>query len=279
MFKELEEINSRPAPFQFYTAKELWTDEHTSKKMLECHLNESLDMSSRNKDFIDRSLKWIVSYFGIDANTIVADFGCGPGLYTTRLAEKNANVTGIDFSERSIRYAKETAAQKGLNIDYVCQNYLEFETEKRFDLITMIMCDFCALSPMQRKKMLTRFYRLLNVGGSVLLDVYSLNAFDQREEVSTYKYMQLNGFWSSENYYGFLNTFKYDEEKVILDKYTIIEEARTQTVYNWLQYFSPGSLRKEFEESGFNIEEYYSDVAGTVFSPESEEFAIAAKKS
>jgi hypothetical protein len=31
MFKELEEINLRPAPFQFYTAKELWTDEHTSK--------------------------------------------------------------------------------------------------------------------------------------------------------------------------------------------------------------------------------------------------------
>lgn len=59
----------------------------------------------------------------------------------------------------------------------------------------------------------------------------------------------------------------------------IIEEARTQTVYNWLQYFSPGSLRKEFEESGFNIEEYYSDVAGTVFSPESVEFAIVAKKS
>ena len=278
MFKELEEINSRPAPFQFYTAKELWTNEHTSKKMLEYHLNESLDLSSRNKDFIDRSLKWIVSCFGIDANTSVADFGCGPGLYTTKLAEKNAHVTGIDFSERSIRYAKDTAARKGLNIDYVCQDYLEFETGKRYDLITMIMCDFCALSPMQREKMLTRFYRFLNVGGSVLLDVYSLNALEQREEVSTYEYMQLNGFWSSENYYGFLNTFKYNEERVILDKYTIIEEARTQTVYNWLQYFSPESLRKEFEENGFNIEEYYSDVAGTVFSPESVEFAIIAKK-
>jgi hypothetical protein len=24
MFKELKEINSRPAPFQFYTADELW---------------------------------------------------------------------------------------------------------------------------------------------------------------------------------------------------------------------------------------------------------------
>lgn len=278
MFKKLEEINSRPEPFQFYTAAELWTDEYTSKKMLECHLSESLDMSSRNRDFIARSLKWMVSHFGIDVNTTIADFGCGPGLYTTPFAEKNADVTGIDFSERSIRYAKETAAQKGLNIDYVCQNYLEFETEKRFDLITMIMCDFCALSPAQRKKMLTGFYRHLNPGGSVLLDVYSMNAFGRREEVTTYEYLQLNGFWSSEKYYGFLNTFKYDEEKVILDKYTIIEEARTRTVYNWLQYFSPESLRKEFEENGFKIEGQYSDVAGTIFSPESMEFAIVAKK-
>ncbi len=78
----------------------------------------------------------------------------------------------------------------------MCQDYLEFETEKRFDLITMIMCDFCALSPTQRKKLLTRFHRLLNADGSILLDVYSLNAFDQREEVSICEHMQLNGFWS-----------------------------------------------------------------------------------
>ena len=278
MFKELVEINSRPAPFQFYTAKELWTNEHTSKKMLECHLDESLDRSSRNKDFIDRSLKWIVSYFKIDVNTMIADFGCGPGLYTTQFAEKKAKVTGIDFSERSIRYAKETAARKGLNIDYVCRNYFEFETKKRFDLITMIMCDFCALSPTQRKKMLTMFYRFLKTDGSILLDVYSLKAFDQRKEASSYEYKQLNGFWAPENYYGFLNTFKYDEEKVVLDKYTIIEEAQTRTVYNWLQYFSPESLRKECEENGFKIEEYYSDVAGTIFSPKSLEFAIVVKK-
>ena len=122
------------------------------------------------------------------------------------------------------------------------------------------------------------FYRFLKTDGSILLDVYSLKAFDQRKEASSYEYKQLNGFWAPENYYGFLNTFKYDEEKVVLDKYTIIEEAQTRTVYNWLQYFSPESLRKEFEENGFKIEEYYSDVAGTIFSPKSLEFAIVVKK-
>lgn len=279
MFKELEEINSRPKPFQFYTADELWTDEYTSKKMLEYHLNESLDLSSRNKDFIDRSVSWIVSEFGVDSDTRIADFGCGPGLYTTQFAKHNADVTGIDFSERSIRYAKEVADKKGLNISYLKQNYLEFETKKKYDLITMIFCDFCALSPLQRKTLLSKFYKFLKPNGSILLDVHSLNIFNARMETATYELNQLDKFWSADNYYGFLNIFKYEIEKVTLDKYTIIEESQIRVVYNWLQYFNQDSLREEFEENGFKIEEFYSDVAGTYFSLESPDIAIVARKS
>ena len=139
MFKELKEINSRPTPFQFYTADELWANEHTSKQMLEYHLNEAVDVSSRNKSFIERSVEWIVSHFGVEDKTTIADFGCGPGLYTTRLAERGATVTGIDFSENSLKYAKQVAEQQGLRINYVHTNYLDFETTHRFDLITMIM--------------------------------------------------------------------------------------------------------------------------------------------
>lgn len=278
MFDKLKEINSRPTPFQFYTAEELWTDEHTSKKMLEYHLNETIDLSSRNKNFISRSVKWIVTHFGINEKTSIADFGCGPGLYTTYFAEQNADVTGIDFSKRAIRYAKEVAIQKKLNTDYFQQNYLEFETKKRFDLITMIFCDFCALSPFQRKTLLTKFYKFLQPKGKVLLDVHSLNAFENRDECATYSFNQLNNFWSPENYYGFLNTFKYDKEKVTLDKYTIIEEKRNRVIYNWLQYFSQDSLRKEFEENGFEVIEFYSDVAGSTFSLDSNDIAIIAQK-
>jgi len=278
MFKELKEINSRPAPFQFYTADELWADEHTSKQMLEYHLNESIDVSSRNKNFIESSVEWIASHFGLDKNTEIADFGCGPGLYTTRLAERGAIVTGIDFSENSIEYAKQIATQKSLKLNYIQTNYLDFDTTDRFDLITMIMCDYCALSPEQRNKMLSKFHSLLKPDGSVLLDVYSLNSFNQKEESATYELNQLFGFWSPDDYYGFVNTFKYEKDKVMLDKYTIIEESRKRVVYNWLQYYSKDSLIKEFEEKGFKVEELYSDVAGKIFDPESPEIAIVAKK-
>ncbi|HCY87478.1 MAG TPA: class I SAM-dependent methyltransferase, partial [Desulfobacteraceae bacterium] len=97
-------------------------------------------------------------------------------------------------SERSIRYAKKTAGEKGLDIDYYQQNYLEFETDKRFDLITMIFCDYCALSPSQRKTLLAKFYSFLKQGGSILMDVHSVNTFNNRTESALYELNQLDGF-------------------------------------------------------------------------------------
>ncbi len=278
MFKELENINTRPKPFEFYTASDLWADEHTSKRMLSYHLNEEIDVSSRNAAFIDRSVEWIASHFKIGAGTKLADFGCGPGLYATRLARRQADVTGIDFSKRSIQHAQEVALSEGLSIHYINQNYLEFETDNRFQLILMIMCDFCALSPNQRKHLLSKFHALLESGGSILLDVYSLTAFKQRDEKANYETNLLDGFWSPNKYYGFLNTFKYEDEKVVLDKYTLVEATRARTVYNWLQYFTTETLDKELAECGFTVEEFYLDVAGSPYNPEATEFAVVAKK-
>ena len=278
MFDKLEGINARPRPFEFYTARELWANQHTSERMLAFHLDENIDVSSRRLGFINRSVEWITAHFSIGAETRIVDFGCGPGLYAERLAQRHATVTGVDFSKRSIEYAQDVAARKGLNIHYVNQDYLEFETTDSFDLILMIMCDFCALSPTQRKAMLGKFFGMLKPGGAVLLDVYSLTAFDQRKETETYEANLLDGFWSPHKYYGFLNTFKYDDESVVLDKYTIVDPSGARTVYNWLQYYSPDALEREFVGAGFAIEEFYSDVAGSLFDPEGAEFAVVARK-
>jgi len=237
MFEELEKINERPELFQVCTTRDLWTDEHTSREMLSFHLDEAGDVASRNAGFIDRSVEWIAVEFNIGRETRIADFGCGPGLYATRLARRGANVTGIDFSKRSIDYARTVAVREQLSIRYVNQDYLDFETEDRFDLVLMIMCDFCALSPTQRMGLAEKFRTMLKPNGAVLLDVYSLSAFEHREEIATYQANQLNGFWSPNRSYGFLNTFKYEPEKVVLDKYTIGRGERKKRCkhadYSW----------------------------------------------
>ncbi len=142
----------------------------------------------------------------------------------------------------------------------------------------MIMCDFCALSPTQRKAMLGKFLGMLKPGGAVLLDVYSTTAFDQREEIATYKVNLLECFWSPHKYYGFLNTFKYEEDRVVLDRYTLVERSGTRTVYNWLQYFSADELERDFVDAGLAIEAFYADVAGAPFDADGTEFAVVARK-
>ena len=59
--------------------------------------------------------------------------------------------------------------------------------------------------------------------------------------------------------------------------YTIIEQGRQREVYNWLQYFTPETLRQEASSAGFDIEALYGDVAGHSYQPEAREFAVVLR--
>ena len=277
LFDTLTEIHRRPEPFETYTAKALWDDEHISKNMLAFHLDEETEPASRPHAFIQRSADWIIGKFLLAEGRCVADFGCGSGLYATRFASVGAAVTGIDFSRRSINHAVGEARKRGLAIDFVLGDYLDYRSDQKFDLITMVYCDLCALSADQRHRLLTNFCGLLADGGSILLDVFSLQAFAGREESSSHGFQFMDGFWATGDYWGFGNTFKYDEAKVVLDKYTIVEPHQTRCVYNWLKYFPFETLAEEFEQCGLKIGERYSDVAGTPYA-DGDVFAVVAQK-
>ncbi len=276
LFEFLREISRRPEPFSEYTARDLWDDPHIAERMLAYHLDSGVDAASRNHDFIDRSVGWIVRHFQLAPGACVADLGCGPGLYAERLSRSGLSVTGIDFSSNSIRYARETAEREGLDIDYIEANYLEFATDRRFDLVMMIMCDFCVLNPQQRAVMLENFRSMLAPDGAILLDVYGVPWFDERAESTTYAANLMDGFWSDAEYFGFMQTYKYREDLALLDKFTIVEHDRTRRICNWFQCFTPQGLESEFAEHGLQIAEYFGNVAGDPHDPEAPEFAVVA---
>ena len=276
-FSFLESVLEKPCPFAVCTTKELWTDEHTSQQMLAFHLDGEVDLSSRRTAFIDASAHWMTERFALSAGSRVIDFGCGPGLYTSRFARTGAEVYGIDFSRRSLDYARDTARREGLSVSYIESDYLGYRPEGAFDLATMIMCDFCALSPAQRAAMLATFAGLLSDRGRVVLDVHSLRAFADKQEGTICEENQLNGFWSAEPYFGCVSSFKYDDEKVSLDKYTIVERDRQREIYNWLQYFSPESLDEEARGAGLVVDEVLGDLAGSPYDAGAAEFAVVMK--
>ena len=278
LYQTLARINERPQPHSRYTAPQLWDSEDISEMMLRFHLDGQIDVASRRSEFIDASLAWMERRFALGSGSRVVDLGCGPGLYAHELARTGAAVTGVDFSRRSIDYARERARTDGLAVEYIYADYLEWQPEERFDLALMIMCDYCALSPAQRTRLLERVHRLLRPGGAFLFDVYSLAYYATWEEQVAYGPGLMDGFWSAKPYYGFLNTFRYDDAGVVLEKYTIVEREGISEYFNWFQHYDVASLRAEVEAAGLQVAEVVGDVAGGPLDQTAPEFGIVVQR-
>ncbi|MEM7271990.1 MAG: class I SAM-dependent methyltransferase [Actinomycetota bacterium] len=275
LWEHLERCNTRPAPFSVHSAEELWTDPHTSARMLDLHLDGEVAMASQPTGFIDSSLRWLNGLTALDRRSRVLDLGCGPGLYTNRLARTGADVVGVDFSERSIRHA-EQAADPTARPTYVLGNYLEVDIAGDFDLVLLAMYDYCALSPDQRRQLLDRIHARLRPGGRFVFDVYAMRSFRDREEAVVYAADLMDGFWSADPYHGFLHTFVYEDHRVVLDRYEIIEATRSRTIYNWLQYFDEEAITDELRSARFGVEQIVGDLTGAAIEPDPETFCVVA---
>jgi SAM-dependent methyltransferase len=277
LFAALERINERPEPYSRSTIEALWASPDISEMLLRFHLDGEVDVASRRTDFMDASAAWITDTFKLGSGARVIDLGCGPGLYTGRLAATGADVTGIDLSPRSIEYARAAATREGHAVDYVLGDYLTYAPDEPFDLAMMIMCDYCALAPTQREQLLARVREIVRPGGAFLFDVYSWALFETWDEQVSYGADLMDGFWSAQPYYGFLNTFRYDAENVMLEKYTIVQSSEVREYLNWFRHFDPASLRTEVEASGLRVETVLGDVAGAVYDDSEPEFAIVVR--
>jgi 2-polyprenyl-3-methyl-5-hydroxy-6-metoxy-1,4-benzoquinol methylase len=277
IFAELEDIAQRPEPFQEYTTPRLWNDLHISKGMLQAHLDPAVDAASRRPEYIDLCVEWMAAYFAIGTSTRICDLGCGPGLWAVRLARRGAQVTGIDISERSVRYARDSARREGLDICYLLEDYLDFSTPETFDLVSMVYGDFSVLSPTQRKRLLRTCRALLGEDGILWLDVASMRQLHRAREQSSYAFHAAGGFWSSRPHHVFSQTFVYESEGLLCDKYTVIEAERTFALYNWNQCYSVATVTEEFAAAGLETIGHFADVSGTAYSDDAEWIAVAAR--
>ncbi|MFI2104836.1 SAM-dependent methyltransferase [Isoptericola sp. NPDC019693] len=277
MYDQLAGINRRPALYSTRTTTGLWSDPHVSERMLAAHLDPQVDLSSYRADYLESIAAWLIDRFDLDAGSTVADFGCGPGLYTTRLARTGASVTGLDVSSRSLEHARTLARTEGLSVRYLHQDYLAYRDEARYDLIIMVMRDYGALAPSERRALLDTVRTQLAPGGTFVFDVDHAPAFDAVVERATYAPDLMDGFWSAEPYFGFLNTHRYEDERVALDRYEIVEADRTRTFCNWARYFTPAELTGELAAAGLGDVEILGDLTGAPFDPTAALFAAAAQ--
>ncbi len=273
--KKLIEAAKKPAIYTQGTSS-MWEDEYISSQLLKTHLSQNTDLASRKETTICSTVKWILDK--VPGNRLrILDLGCGPGLYTEKLAESGHCVTGMDFSSHSISYAIESAKRKKLDISYIKQDYLKLEEENKYDLIVMIFTDFGVLPPDQRRILLKNIHRALKPGGTFLFDVLNEN-FPLREHVSKEWEMSEKGFWRNCPYLALTESFYYSEQNVTLNQHIIIDETGKMETYRfWVHTFPHAELAKIMSSAGFSTTKCYESVIpdSDMYSSESVTFCIA----
>ncbi|GET22118.1 class I SAM-dependent methyltransferase [Prolixibacter denitrificans] len=238
----------------------MWTDPYISKQVLQIHLNEEIDLGSRKKSTILQTVDWMLKQSEKKSLNIL-DLGCGPGLYAEQLANKGHKVTGVDFSENSIAYAREEAHRKQLNITYLQADYTALELEaNQFDLVILIYTDFGVLLPDDREKLLNLVHRVLKPDGKFIFDVLNDNEPEKKPTPKTWD-ASAGGFWKPEPYLVLSESFLYPEEKVILYQHIVVDEQDKSDVYRfWTHLFSHSDLSGMLSKHGFQSISFHENV-------------------
>ena len=229
----------------------MWTDDHISRQLLGLHLNEHVDLASRKPGTIKKTVDWILSHTH-KTELDILDLGCGPGLYAEILARKGHRVTGVDFSENSINYARQAAGEKNLDITYLCKDYTKLNLpEDHFDLALLVFTDFGPLLPRARQQLLAIIKKVLKPGGLFVFDVLNDRDLESKLTPKTWE-ISGPGFWSDSPYLALTESFLYKEEKVILYQHIIVDETgKIKTYRFWHHFFSQSDLRKTLDQFDF----------------------------
>jgi len=276
ILRQLEMLSTPPEPFA-PGAPLFWDDPHISQYLLEAHLDPNTEAASRRPATIEAVLDWLLGHLNVQPGAAWLDMGCGPGLYTSRLAQRGLTVTGVDYSRRSIAYATNYATEHKLPITYRYQNYLTLEDASQYDVISLIYGDFCPLSPENRAKLLTNVRRALKSGGRFVFDV-TTPLLRQKHLTHTNWYAATHGgFWKPGPHLGLDRGFAYPND-IYLDQFITLEPDGTLTVFrNWFQDYTPQRITNELNANGFEVTALWGDLTGALYTDESDWIGIVAK--
>lgn len=133
-----------------------------------------------NKGLIPEEYKLIEKY-SLNKKTAILEVGCGGGRISLALAKKGyQRITGIDFSNKMINYAKKNMKKMKIvyPIDFQVADAMDIPYENEsFDIILYFANLLCFLvNRDDRLRAMHEGYRVLKKGGFALISVLNYNA-------------------------------------------------------------------------------------------------------
>lgn len=237
-----------------------WNDPAFSKRMLNEHLSQSHDAASRRREIIDAQVAWIHQTILSEMPSNVLDLGCGPGLYTSRLAALGHTTTGIDFSPASIQYAKQNDAKT----TYIEGDLREVDFGAGRDLVMMLFGEINVFHPRDAVAIIHKAYAALNPGGRLLLEAQTYAAVQSLGEKPPTWFTAEFGLFSDRAHIGLFECAWHPAQEVAVERYFIIEATggTVERLSATTQAYRPEEYAKLVENAGFVSSIVYDHMVG-----------------
>jgi len=242
-----------------------WDDPDISRRMLREHLSQRYDAASRRTSIIKKHVNWIHRFVLSEKTSRILDLGCGPGLYSSRLAELGHECEGIDFSPASIDYARAKAKKDQLQCRYRHEDIRSADYGVGFDLVMLVFSEFNTFEPGDASLILNRSFQALKPGGKILLEVPSFDAVEQIGNQPSVWYTEKKGIFSDEPYICLTESFWNEEDSLAIERYYVIHNAREDVnlFVNTTQAYEEDQFVNFLEAAGFTNIEFHPSLTGS----------------
>jgi SAM-dependent methyltransferase len=257
-----------------------WNEPGFSRRMLLEHLSQEHDAASRRFASIEGHVDWIHSAVLMGRPARVLDLGCGPGLYSNRLAGLGHECVGLDFSPASIHYAREAARLQGLPCTYREEDIRTADYGHGYDLAMLIYGEVNVFRPADALSILQKAHRALVDGGRLLLEVHTFDAVKALAAIPRSWYSDESGLFLDRPHVCLMEAFWDAEDGVATERYYIVE-APGGTVTRYAastQAYSDEAYRSLLAEAGFRDVAFHLSLRGDVDESQSDFFVILAQK-
>ncbi len=206
-----------------------------------------------------------------DGGSELLDTPCGNGRHARLLASLGYRVTAADLSEEFLEEGRALAAEQGLEIEWHCRDMTDLPWPSRFHGAYCLGNSFGYRDYQGMSTYLQAVSAALRPGGRFVLD----NAMSAESLLPNLE----ERVWAEVGDIILLAQNDYVPEESRLDTcFTFVRNGSVEerTVSHWI--FTVAEQHRMLESAGFQVVEFFADVAGSPFEAGSPELVLVAEK-
>jgi len=222
-----------------------WADPYIADHVVWAHLDDRSDDAGRPMGQVKAEVEWIHS---LAPPGRLLDLGCGVGRHAFLFSEKGWSVTGIDVSGPSLEYARQEAADSGLEASFIQGDFRTLALPRQQNLILIAYGTIGSLSPGQARRLIARCRKALVPGGLLVFDAFRRPWWELQKKAAgnrTWSVVPSEGFWTPAPHLVLSRTDAYPTLRTFGRTYTLIESERVRRFPLWYRWYDPEHLSAE----------------------------------